>query len=191
MNELDEETALSIIFANTKRKKRSVDLLTVARSFEYLVDLYGSQKAVAERVALHSEMIRQFRSLLRLPPEVHDLIAKRQIDKLDVAYRIAMIKDPAQQFAAAQAVADLPQSKDVRDVIRLVTKGGSSAEESKRKVIEAKPKGMHIFVMDFDDKVYTAINQQAKKMGVSPAQLVKGIVEEWLHSQGESQAGNK
>lgn len=191
MNELDEETALSIIFANTKRKKRSVDLLTVARSFEYLVDLYGSQKAVAERVTLHSEMIRQFRSLLRLPPEVHDLIAKRQIDKLDVAYRIAMIKDPAQQFAAAQAVADLPQSKDVRDVIRLVTKAGSSAEESKRKVIEAKPKGMHIFVMDFDDKVYTAINQQAKKMGVSPAQLVKQIVEEWLHSQGESQAGNK
>lgn len=191
MNELDEETALSTVFANTKRKKRTADLLTVARSFEYLVGLYGSQKAVAERVGLHPEMIRQFRSLLRLQSEVQDLIAGRRIDKLDVAYRIAMIGDPLQQIAVAQSIADLSQSKDVRDVIRLVTKAGSSAEESKRMIIEAKPKGLHIFVMDFDDRAYTAVQERAKQRSISPAELVKQIVDQWLTSQDEAEAGNR
>jgi len=191
MKELDENTALSIIFTNTKRKKRNVDLLTVAESCEYLFTLYGSQKAVAERVGLDSEMIRQFRSLLKLPAEIRSLISSRQIDKLDVAYRIAMMKDSEQQIDAARAIADMVLSKDVRDVTKLVRKSGSSVEDSKRRVIEAKPKGFHVFVMDFDDRVYHSIHRKAKKMGVSPAQLVKQIVEEWLRSQGESQAGNK
>jgi hypothetical protein len=189
VNELDEETALSVIFANTKRKKRSEDLLTIARCIDYLVNLYGSQDKVAERVGLHSEMIRQFKTLLKLPAEVQNLIADREIDKLDVAYRIAMIKDPSKQTDVARAVADLHQSKDIRDVIRLVTKAGYSAEESKKKITEAKPQGLHIFVMDFDDKAYMAINQEAKRMDVSPAQLVKQIVEEWLDSQGAKTGG--
>jgi len=181
---LDEETALSIIYANTKRKKRSVDLLTIARSCEYLVGLYGSQKAVAEQADLHGEMIRQFMSVLKLPTEVQDLISRRQIDRLDVAYRIAMIKDPAQQIAAARAMADLTLSKDVRDITKLVRKAGSSIEESKKRIIEAKPKGLHIFMMDFKDKTYNSICKKAKERGVGPAELVKQIVEDWLDRQG-------
>lgn len=185
MNELDEETALSIVFANTKRKKRNVDLITVAKSFEYLVRLYGSQNAVAKRVGLHSEMVRQFRSLLKLPEEVQEIIADRRIDKLDVAYRISMIKDPSEQFEAAKGIADLRESKDIRDVIRMIEKAGYSTKESIERIIEAKPKGLHVFVMDFDDRAYTDINKAAKRMGISPAQLVKQIVEEWLNNQGE------
>ena len=180
MKELDENTALSIIFANTKRKKRNVDLLTLAESFEFLIKLYGSQNAAAERVNLHSEMIRQFRSLLKLPPEIRSLMSSRQIDKLDVAYRLSMIKDPKQQIDAARAVSDMALSKDVRDVARLVRKSDSSVEDSKKRVIEAKPKGLHIFLMDFDDRMYQSIHRKAKKMGIGPAELVKQIVEEWF-----------
>jgi hypothetical protein len=190
VNELDEETALSVIFANTKRKKRNVDLITVARSFEYLVKFYGSQNAVANRVGLHSEMIRQFRSLLKLPIEVQEMIAKRRIDKLDVAYRISMIKDPSKQVAAAKGIADLSESKDIRDVVRMMAKAGYSTEEAIDRILEAKPKGLHIFVMDFDDILYKEIKVAAKKMSISPAQLVKQIVEEWLDVQKE-QAGSK
>lgn len=185
MNELDEETALSIVFANTKRKKRNVDLITVAKSFEYLVRLYGSQNAVAKRVGLHSEMVRQFRSLLKLSEEVQEIIADRRIDKLDVAYRISMIKEPSEQIEAAKGIADLHESKDIRDVIRMIEKAGYSTKESIERIIEAKPKGLHIFVMDFDDRAYRDINKAAKRMGISPAQLVKQIVEEWLRSEDE------
>lgn len=75
-----------------------------------------------------------------------------------------MIHDTMQQIAVAQSIADLSQSKDIRDIIRLVTKAGSSAEESKKRVIEAKPKGLHIFVMDFDDRMYTAIQKKLNKI---------------------------
>ena len=70
MRELDEATALSILFSNTKRKKRDADLLTIAKSCDYLVKLYGSQKAVADKIGLSSEMVREFLTTLRLPSEV-------------------------------------------------------------------------------------------------------------------------
>ena len=180
MRELDEDTALSIVFANTKRKKRSVDLIAIAESCEYLAGLHGSQEAVAKRVGLHSEMIRQFLSLLRLPEEVKSMISKRQIDRLDVAYRISMLKDPAQQIVMAKSVADIELSKDIRDVVRLAKEGSISVEESTRTVMNAKPKGLHIVVVDFDDKAYRALKEEAKKSGIGAAQLVKQLVDEWL-----------
>lgn len=186
MKELDENTALSIIFGNTKRKKRSVDLLTVAKSCDYLAKLYGSQKAVGERVNLHSEMIRQFRSLLRLPDEIKEMISSRKIDRLDVAYRIAMIGNPKEQIVAARAIADLDMSKDIRDIIKLSRKSSSSIEDSKRRVIEAKPEGLHIFIMDFDEKTYSAIHTEAKKAGMEAAELVKKIVDEWFRNKRQT-----
>ena len=50
MKQLDEKTARGIVFGNTKRKKRTVDLWTIAEACEYLVGLYGSQKSVAQKV---------------------------------------------------------------------------------------------------------------------------------------------
>lgn len=180
MRKLDEVTALAIVFASTKRTKRSVDLITVAESLEYLVGLYkGSVKDVAEKVGLSTEMIREFRRLLKLPEEVRKLIASRQIDRVDVAYRISMLEDPAQQIAAAKKVAGLP-SKDVRDILRLMQKANLSAEESRRMVLESKPKNLHIFVMDLDDETYAAIIEEAKSRDTDPAELAKRIIIDWL-----------
>jgi hypothetical protein len=187
MKEINENTALSILFANTKRKRRQVDLITIAESCGNLAHLYGSQAAVAKRVGLSSEMIRQFMSLLKLPEQVKNLVSTRKIDRLDVAYRIAMLKEPEKQVAAAKSIANLPSSKDVRDVVRLVTRGGSSVEESARRVMEAKPKGLHIFVIDFDDKTYETLGEKAKDLGISPPELVKQLVEEWLKQEGQKE----
>ena len=53
MTQMDETSVLSILFANTKRKKRDVDLLTLSKHCEYLVNLYnGSQTTVAEKLGL-------------------------------------------------------------------------------------------------------------------------------------------
>jgi len=180
MNGLDEDTALSILFANTRRTRRNVDLITVAESCEYLVDLYGSQKAVAEKVGLSAEMIREFRKLLNLPKEVKDLISSREIDRLDVAYRISMLQEPEKQVAAARTIANLPSSKDVRDILRLSESADLPIEESKKMVLDAKPKGLHIFIVDFDDEAYSALMDEAKALEVETAELVKEIVTDWL-----------
>ena len=183
-NRLDEETALSIIFANTKRKKRSVDILTIAKSFEYLVRLYGSQEAVAKKVGLSTEMVREFLLALKLPKEVQRLISTRKIDSIDTVREISIIKDPAKQVEAAKALANSP-SKDVRDIKRLVKAANVSVEDAKKIVSNAKPKGLHIFIVDFDDETYQAIIKHAKAMKLKPAELVRDIVSDWLNKAGK------
>lgn len=188
MKAFDEQSALSILFSNTRRKKRATDLLTIAQSCEYLTQLYGSQKAVAEKVGLSTEMIREFRKLLSLSQPVRHLISTRQIDRLDVAYRISMLDDPARQIAAAKAVANLQLSKDVRDVIRLAESADLPLEESKRMILESKPKGLHIFIVDFDDRTYEALTKEARAYDVDAADLVKAIVADWLDRRQSREA---
>ena len=179
MGELDEESALAILFANTKRKKRSENLLTVAQSCEYLVKLYGSQKAVAEKIGLSTEMIRQFLSVLKLPKEVQKLVSDRQIDRIDIVKEISALKDPKTQIEAAKSFIN-PLSKDVRDIKRLVKDANLPVEEAKATILDLKPKGLHVFIMDFDDEMYNAINAHAKSLKVKPAELVREIVKDWL-----------
>lgn len=176
MKKLDQQTALSILFANTKRKKRKVDLITIAEACDYLVKLYGSQTAVADKVGLNSEMIREFRKLIKLPDEVKKLVSSRRIDRLDVAYRISMVEDPKKQIAIANQLTGLSDSKDIRDVLRLAQTTGLSLRESKRVIMDSKPKGLHMFIVDFDDKTYNAITAEAKAAGISAAELVREIV---------------
>jgi len=181
MTTLTEDKALAIVFANTKRKKRTEDLVTIAEAFEYLVKLYGSQAAVSKKTGLSQEIVREFRKVLSLPDEVLNVIRARKVDSLDAAYRIAMLDNRDQQIRAAKELADL-QSGDIRDIRRLMSDTGLSVEESKKKVLEAKLKGLHIFVIDFDNDEYKVIVKKAKSEGVAPAQLVKRAVLEWLEA---------
>lgn len=185
---MDEESALAIVFANTRRKKRTADLITVAKSFEYLVRLYESRKAVAEKVGLSTEMVREFLTVLELPEEVKKLISSREIDRLDVALEIYMLKDPKKQVTAAKTIGGLP-SKDVRDIRRLAEHANVPIEESKRMVLESKPKGLHIFVMDFDDETYDALLEEARNMDAEPAELVRKLVIDWLRRKRKRRMG--
>jgi len=178
MKELDEETALSILFGNTKRKKRDADLLTIAQSCDYLVKLYGSQKAVADKIGLSSEMVREFLTTLRLPTEVQEIIAERKIDRVDVVREISVLKSVSKQIAVAKALADAP-SKDIRDIKRLL-RSGVSIEDASKLVLDSRPKGLNVFVMDFDDVTYQALFKKARTLKTTPAELARRIILEWL-----------
>jgi len=186
MRKLNEEAALAIVFANTKRKKRPDDLITVANTFDYLVRLYGSQKVVAEKVGLSTEMIREFLTTLKLPEEIQKLVSDRRIDGIDIIREISVLKDPSKQIAAAEAFIN-SLSKDVRDVKRLVKGANVPIEEAKKVVLEAKPKGLHIFMMDFDDEMYRAIIKHTRTLKIKPAELVKGIVADWLTQKAKKE----
>jgi hypothetical protein len=179
MNDLDEETALAIIFSNTKRKKRDLDILTIAKAFEYLVKLYGSRKAVGEKVGLSAEMVREFLNVLKLPKEVQELVSKRVIDSIDTIKEISAIKDFSKQIEASQAFASLT-SKDVRDIKRLIKVEDLSVNDAENVIADAKPKGFHVFVMDFDDEIYKTLTEQACILDIKPAELVREIVISWL-----------
>jgi DNA-binding transcriptional regulator YdaS (Cro superfamily) len=172
-----ETTALAIVFGNTQRKKRKEDLVTIAKAFEYLIKMYGSQKAVAEKIGLSSSMVGQFISVLRLPEEVQKLIIERKIDSVDIAKEIAALGDTSKQIAAAEAVVS-SLSKDVRDIKRLIKRTNIDAKGARKVIINEK--GFNLFIMDFDDDTYRALKKHSRSKGITPAELVKGIVEEWL-----------
>jgi hypothetical protein len=184
VNGPDEETALATIFANTRRKKRPDNLVTVAESFAYLAKLYGSQKAVAEKVDLSTEIVRQFLQILELPRDIKEMISDRRIDRLDVAYRISKLRDAGQQMAAAK-IAPALLSKDMRDIERLVQHADIEVEDSERMVMESKPKELHVFIVDFDKEVYNAIRQHAKQMKMVPSELIRQIVMGWVDREKE------
>lgn len=187
MNRSEEDEALALIFANTRRKKRTADLMTLARAFERLVGHYGSQKAVADKVGLSSEMVREFRLLLRLPKAVQNMIRARKIDRLDVAYRIALLDDPSTQLEMARQVGDAG-SQDTRDIVRLLSKRRLPVKESKKAVLRSKLKGLHLFVIDFDEDQYHTILGRARAKGVDPAVLVQEVVLQWLRGDRRGKA---
>ena len=185
MKTLDEDTALAIIFANIRRKKRTEDLITIAKAFEYLEGLYGSRNAVAKTVGLSVEMVRQFLTLLKLPKQVRDLFESRKIDSVDIGRELAALNNRENQIISSKMIADLP-TKDVRDIKKLIKRDLLPLKESMEIVLEAKPKGLHIFMIDFDEETHKSLMKQAKNARVQPAQLVKEIISNWLAQKTNS-----
>jgi predicted transcriptional regulator len=180
MKDLDEKTALAIVFGNTMRKKRREDLVTLAKAFKYLIKLHHSQKSVADMVGLSTEMIRQFLTVLKLPAEVQKIFSNRIIDSVDIAKELAALKDPRKQIIAAKTLADSP-SKDFRDIKRIIKNTNLDVEDAKKRILETKTKGLHVFVVDFDENTYMAIKKHAYKLKIEPAEFVRQIVVDYLN----------
>lgn len=179
---MDEETSLAVIFGNTRRKARQVDLVTLARSIEYLVELYGSTKKVGDAVGLSAEMVRELLVPLKLVPEVQRLVSERVIDRIDVARELSKFRDPEAQIAGARLLAHLA-TDDLRNIRRLARTLRLSIEEAKERVLDAKPEEMHIFVLDFDKKTYRWLLDAARAEGREPPELVRQIVMDWLQER--------
>jgi transcriptional regulator with XRE-family HTH domain len=177
---MDEETAIATIFANTKRHKRVVDLLTIAECFEFLTKVYGSQEEVARKTDLSREMVREFLQILNLPPDIKDLIKARKIDSIDTAYRLTKLKDDTSLRTVVNKLSIL-QALDVRDVVRTTMENSeTSVDTATEVVLKAKPKNVHVFIIDFTEENYKKLVSSARKRSCSPADLIKNIVDSWL-----------
>jgi hypothetical protein len=182
VKKFNEKGALAIVFGNTRRKKRYEDLVTIAKAFKYLANLYGSKKKLSNRIGLSVEMIREFLAVLKLPKEVQELVNTRRIDSIDTVKELIALQDQSKQIGVAKAIADL-QSKDTRDIKRLIKKLNMTVEEAKEVVTAEKPKGMHVFVIDFDNEVYRELNRRAKALKTAPVELVRKMITKWLQQK--------
>jgi hypothetical protein len=179
---LDEESALAIIFGNTKRHKRTKDLITVAECFHYLLSLYGSQEVVAQKTGLSREMVREFLQVLALPENVKQLIRERKIDTIDTAYRLSKVKDEETLKSVLKKLSTL-QTHDLRDIISTTEEKGISAEAAYRAVLEAKKNSLHVFIIDFNDESFHKLSKIAKDRNCSPAELIKTVMNQWLDTK--------
>lgn len=178
---MDAESALAIIFANTRRRKRKEDLLTVAEAFQFLLSIYGSQERVALETDLSREMVREFLQILTLQDYVKSLIRSRKIDTIDTAYRLSTIKDEKSLKTIVSKLSDL-QTHDLRDAISTSVEAQLSIDEASKMVLKAKPKNLRVFIIDFDDKNYNKLLVISKSRNCSPADVVKEVMNNWLNT---------
>jgi len=181
MKKWNEATAWAVAFENTRTKKRPKDLVTVAGAIKYLTGLSDS-KSVARKLNLHVEMIRQFLTVLELPRRVKALFANRRIDSVDIAKELAALGDKQKQETTANAILNSP-SKDVRDIKRLIKTGHYRVRDAKKVILDAKPKGLNIFLLDFDDDTLRKLEKEARKRGKIAHELVREIVTNWIKSR--------
>lgn len=96
---------------------RPLSPMDVAREIEMLQkDLDNDQNELVKRLPIKQDMIKQFQSLLKLPPQVQDMIvwgeSKRETGALgfSVAARIAMFNNPSDVLKLVGTVTEMSHS---------------------------------------------------------------------------------
>lgn len=189
--ELDEETALAILFRNLKGPKKK-DYLATANACRFLTQLYRSHRKVAEKAGVSSEIIREFDSLNDLPEAVKKLVSKGSI-KLDIGSRIStQIESEKRKVEIARAVADM-RTFDARAVIEYAKKNlNTPASEVKSRVLRSKTvtEKVHIFVMPLPHDIFQKLKTESNRLKIRPEELVKKILQEWLKEKTSAASGS-
>ena len=182
--ELDEETALAVLFKNLKGPRRK-DYLATADACRFLTQIYGSHRKVAEKVGVSSEIIREFDSLYDLAETAKRLVSKGSI-KLDIGSRIStQIKGEKRKVEIARAVADL-RTFDARAVVEYAKKNPEiSASEVKSRVLGSKTvtEKVHVFIMPLPHDTFQKLKAASKRLKIRPEELVRRILKEWLQER--------
>lgn len=116
------EKALALIISCTRRIKRPVDLVTVTKNILYAKRCMGSLEAVAEAVGLSVQQLKDFLAVEDLCDEVKALVAKRDIDSVDVVKTISKLPAQKQKVLAKHLVEERIISKDVRVIATFAKK---------------------------------------------------------------------
>jgi hypothetical protein len=111
------DEALGALIANTRCVRRKLSLLEVAKWIDTARRGLGSLDALARRVGLSQEMLREFATVNTLSPKVRKLVAERKIDTVDVAHRLSKLPPSEQYQVARLVVAGDLDSSDVRAVV--------------------------------------------------------------------------
>lgn len=181
MAQLTEENALAILVSNLKRKKRNVDILTIAESCKYLKELYGSWKEVARRADVSYEMIREFVAALNLPERAKQLVRDRKIDRVEVVEELSKIKGTRRQIEAAEAFSvQRLTTEDIRSIVQYANANlDLSIEGCIKRVLESKPiiEKRYVAVIELRNSTLEALRDKAERLSVAPQNLVKSIIE--------------
>jgi hypothetical protein len=119
MSSRETDEALSALIVSTKRIRRKLDLLQVAKFLDVAIKGLGSLETVSERIGVSPEMLRQFACVKKLAPQVKRLVASGAISSVDVAYRLSKLTSADQLYVAAMVSKGGLVSADVRAIVAL------------------------------------------------------------------------
>lgn len=140
------EDTLSLIIANTQRKKRRVSIPQIAEAIATASKEFNGVQKLSERIGLSQTMINQFLSAFRLQPEVRKLFADRVLDSVDLCAQLASMGE-SDQLALAQMVRDNQLlTKDVRSVKELRKRDSkSSIADLSKAVVQSNPEKHYVY----------------------------------------------
>ena len=137
--------ALAILISSTHSKKRPLPLTEIAKWLDVAVVKLGSYSAVADRIGLSPQMLRQFSHISRLTKSVQKLFQSRCLDSIDAVTHLAMLPGQEQEvMAEALASGDIDTS-DIRAVVQLRREGDSGPiDVLLKRVRESKTKQEYV-----------------------------------------------
>lgn len=154
---------LAIIAAGTKRKKRAVNILKVAKALKDLYNLYGSSDAVSKAVKLSPEMIREFLELRELTGEVKTLIRKGLINSVDIGYRISKLPSKDQVILAKNTLKKKLSSNDVRAIVKhKIDNPKISINKVVKDVLESKVKKIFVAYLGIGKNTFERLEKGYK-----------------------------
>jgi len=162
----DEIKLLAIIAAGTKRtpKKRTVNMLKVAKALKDLHDLHSSYVAVSKIVKLSPEMIRQFVKLLSLTDKVKTLIKKGLINSVDIGYRISKLSENNQIVLAENVLGKRLSSEDVRNIVKYKIDNPSiSINKAIKNVMDSKIRKVFVAYLGIDKNTNDRLDHECCK----------------------------
>ena len=182
--EFDHQSALAVCFGNLKGSKDK-DLLLTARALKYLKSLpeFGSNRKVGQQVGVSGEVVRQFISLLDLPPAVHNLIDQKKIG-LEQGRRLwelhrnrpLIVEDAAVAMASLTAM----QARDLAEYLK--RDPVASVDGVVQALADAKPlitEG-HLICAFANENEFQSLASHAQSRGIAVNDLVTEITRQWL-----------
>jgi hypothetical protein len=113
------EEALAGLIASTRRVRRKLNLLEVARKLRIARGAIGSLKKLSDAIGLSEEMLRQFSRVEKLSRDVKDLLAKGDIQSVDIADRLSRLPMQDQSTVAQEVAKGCLNSADIRAIVSL------------------------------------------------------------------------
>jgi DNA-binding transcriptional regulator YhcF (GntR family) len=141
-----------------------------------------SRKEVAKKLGINRATLRQYLHLLKLPKSVQELIEKGKIGK-ERGYRISLLKDKEdQKYLAKAIVKEKLTHSEVRGVVFLKQNNFEMPiKDSIRKIMEQRERiKHHLLLTGIDTSTFERIEKETLKLGNSPEDLVKEIIEKAL-----------
>ncbi|OGO03736.1 MAG: hypothetical protein A2Y60_07455 [Chloroflexi bacterium RBG_13_54_9] len=179
---LDETTADAILLASFKgSKKKPTDLLTIARATRFKIGQWKSIRRVAEAFDVSTQQVREFNSLLDLPPDVQKLFEGHRTG-VSKWYELSKLSDPQRQSELGRFVVDLG-AIDTRAVVDYARSHPETpVDECVQRVLESKTvkEDIHVIVIPLSQAVYRDLHEESRKSNTSLEQLASSFIEEGL-----------
>jgi DNA-directed RNA polymerase subunit L len=154
---------LAKIGKGTKRKKKDINELEVAKEIAFLYEMYNSLDKVAKLVKLSPEMVRQIKSLITLEDEVKKLYMDGVLKGYDIGYRISKLQGKDQIMLTKYIIDENLSSKDVRAIVKYkIANSKIPIEEVVTKVIQSKDKKIYVSYLGIEEDTFNRLLRKIK-----------------------------